>query len=240
MLTIEFFGMGYFMSQITQFINDLKSYTSPDAYNPWGDFDGEFDIGEKAPLIRCDQLEKYLQLRFHEAKYIFVAEALGYQGGHFSGIAMTSERILLGYHPIVSPLMVIGCKGQRTSNCGNGNIKKTCKEKGFNEPTDTIVWESILKNCKSPFEVVLWNIFPFHPFKKEGLLTNRTPSPAELQVGVKYLRNLYDIIPNTNIISIGRKSDKTLVEFGIRHSTVAHPANGGANDFRTQIANCYK
>lgn len=225
------------MSQITQFVSNLKSYTSPDVYNPWRDFDGKFDIGEKAPLIRCNQLEKYLELRLHEAKYIFVAEALGYQGGHFSGIAMTSERILLGYHPIVCSSVVIGCQGQRTSNCGHINIKKSRKEKGYNEPTATIVWQSILENCKSPLEVVLWNIFPFHPFKKEGILTNRTPSSAELEAGTTYLRSLHSIIPNTKIISIGGKSDRTLANFEIKHATVPHPANGGANDFRTQIAN---
>ncbi len=224
------------MSQITQFISELKSYTSPEVYNPWTDFDGKFDIGKQAPLIRCEHLEKYLRIRLGEAKYIFVAEALGYQGGHFSGIAMTSERILLDYHPIVASSMVIGCKGQRTSNPGHNNIKKTCREKGYNEPTATIVWESILRNCRSPLNVILWNIFPFHPFKREGLLTNRTPSSAELKKGATYLRSLHSIIPNTKIISIGAKSDKTLAEFGIRHSAVPHPANGGVNDFRMGIA----
>ncbi|VBB07208.1 Hypothetical protein LUCI_2452 [Lucifera butyrica] len=224
------------MPQVIQFINELKSYTAPEVYNPWVDFDGKFDIGEMAPGIRCDQLEKYLRLRLDEAKYIFVAEALGYQGGHFSGIAMTSERILLGYHPIVHSSMVIGGNGQRTSNAGHPNIKKKCREEGYNEPTATIVWESILKNSKSPMDVILWNIFPFHPFKKGNLLTNRTPSLAELEAGAAYLRSLQNIIPNAQIISIGAKSDKTLAEFGIQHASVPHPANGGANDFRARIA----
>jgi hypothetical protein len=224
------------LTQITQFISELKSYTSPEIYNPWVDFDGELDIGKKAPLIRCDQLERYLRLRLREAKYILVAEALGYQGGHFSGIAMTSERIILGYHSRVGSSAVIGCNGKRTSNSEHSNIKKTCKEKGYNEPTATIVWESIIENCKSPLEVVLWNIFPFHPFKKEGLLTNRTPSSAELEVGAAYLRSLHNIIPNSKIIAIGAKSDETLTKFGIKHSAVPHPANGGANEYRTQIA----
>lgn len=228
---------GVFLSQITQFISELKSYTSPKVYNPWVDFDGQFDIGEKAPLIRCDQLEKYLRLRLLEAKYIFVAEALGFRGGHFSGIAMTSERILLGHHPIVGSSAVIGCNGKRTSNSRHINIKKAYQESGYNEPTATIVWGAILEHCKSPLEVVLWNIFPFHPYKRKDLLTNRTPSSAELREGAIYLRSLHNIIPKAMIISIGDKSDKTLAKFGIEHTTVPHPANGGANDFRTQIAN---
>lgn len=225
------------MLPITQFISDLKSYIASGVYNPWRDFDGNIDIGEEAPLIRCNQLKKYLQLRIDKAKYIFVAEALGYQGGHFSGIAMTSERILLGYHPKISPLMVIGCKGQRTSNCGYDKMKNICKEKGFNEPTDTIVWESMIENGKSPFEVVLWNIFPFHPFKNDDPLTNRTPSLVELEAGAIYLQSLQRMIPDAKIISIGAKSNGTLTKFGIKNTHVPHPANGGANDFRKQIAN---
>lgn len=224
------------MPQITQFINTLKTYKAANVYNPWSDFDGNLDIGQEAPVIRCAQLEKYLRLRMNEAKYIFVAEALGYQGGHFSGIAMTSERILLGHHPHIDSAEVIGGKGRRTSNAGHINISRTCQEKGYNEPTATIVWDSILRGCRSSLAVVLWNIFPFHPFKKESLLTNRTPSPAELEEGVLYLQKLHDMIPKARIISIGGKSDQTLTKFGIEHAGVPHPANGGANVYRSKIA----
>ena len=227
-----------FLSHIKNFIRELKSYNSLNVYNPWRDFDGIYDIGEKAPQIRCDQLENYLSHRVPHAKYIFVAEALGFQGGHFSGIAMTSERILLGYHKNkkIQPSLVITSNAQRTSNPKHIGIKNIQSKLGYNEPTATIVWESIIDSKRNPFDVILWNIVPFHPYKID-LLTNRTPSDAELGEGIKYLNMLRGLVQNAVIITIGLKSHKTLSYFGLKHYSVPHPANGGANDYRQQIAN---
>ena len=84
--------------EINTFLDKLQSYHSEQVFNPWRDFDTSCDIGPQAPVIRSANLRRYLELRA-DAHYLFIAEALGYQGGHFSGIAITSERILLGHHP---------------------------------------------------------------------------------------------------------------------------------------------
>lgn len=82
---------------IKEFIAALQQVHSETSFNPWADYDPSCDIGPQAPLIRAANLKRYLELR-QEARYLFIAEGLGYQGGHFSGMAMTSERILLGHH----------------------------------------------------------------------------------------------------------------------------------------------
>ena len=92
---------------INTFIDKLQSYQRENVFNPWRDYDPDTEIGPEAPEIRRENLRRYLELRQH-AHYLFIAEALGYQGGHFSGVAITSERILLGQHKAVRPASVLG------------------------------------------------------------------------------------------------------------------------------------
>ena len=115
---------------INTFINKLQSYQGKDVFNPWRDFDPDTEIGPQAPAMRRENLRRYLQLR-QNAHYLFIAEALGYQGGHFSGVAITSERILLGQHKDVRPESVLGeWDYARTSNPASALLNATQKAKG--------------------------------------------------------------------------------------------------------------
>ena len=148
-----------------EFIEKLQQYSSPQVFNPWADYDTECDIGPQAPVIRAANFLRYLKLR-QNAHFLFIAEGLGYQGGHFSGMAMTSERILLGNHPDVEPQAVLGeWNYRRTSNPDSPRLNRTQKLYGFNEPTATVMWNAIARHGLSPYDTVLWNIFPFHPYK---------------------------------------------------------------------------
>ena len=111
--------------EINTFLDKLQSYHSEQVFNPWRDFDTSCDIGPQAPVIRSANLRRYLELRA-DAHYLFIAEALGYQGGHFSGIAITSERILLGHHPDVEPKSVLGeWDYRRTSDASSAMLNNT-------------------------------------------------------------------------------------------------------------------
>ena len=223
------------MKNIQEFIKELQKYKGNLVFNPWQDYDPTYDIGPEAPKIRSSNLERYLELR-ENAKYLFIAEGIGYQGGHFSGIAMTSERILLGKHKAIPAKVVLGdWEYKRTSNSECPLLNAKQKEGGFNEPTDTVMWGELAKNSLSPLEAVLWNIFPFHPYKKTGLLTNRTPVKEELDIGIVYAKMLMEMIPNMKIVAIGQKSAVTLREYGIECSSVRHPANGGATQFKNEV-----
>lgn len=221
---------------INTFIDKLQSYEQKQVFNPWREYAPKYDIGLQAPIIRSANLRRYLDLRT-QAKYLFIAEALGYQGGHFSGIAITSERILLGHHPDVKPESVLGqWQYQRTSNPKSEFLNKTQQAKGFNEPTDTVVWNVLNKHGISSLDVILWNIFPFHPYKGENMLTNRTPSTAELDIGIEYARMLLELVPNMQIVAIGQKAANTLSRYNVDCIAVPHPSMGGANRFKAAAA----
>ena len=185
--------------------------------------------------VRRRQLECYLEERRHRAKILFIAEALGYQGGHFTGIAMTSERILLGYqhekYGIQPGHVFCGAPPQRTSN-------PRIIENGMSEPTATIMWGTLIDLGIDPYDVVLWNAVPWHPYKPEaGFLSNRTPTPGEMEAGFRHLSAFIQLFDgNVSVIAVGRKCEQSLTELGILHTGVRHPANGGAPRFRKQVS----
>lgn len=222
---------------ITQFIQSLKR-TPKSLFNPWFHQDKKNDLVPNAPDIRRKQLECYLTERRDRAKYLFIAEALGYQGGHFTGIAMTSERILLGHQEEkygVKPEHVF--RGEiplRTS-------RPDLTEQGMSEPTATIMWGALIDLGIDPYDVVLWNAVPWHPYKKkEGLLTNRTPLAGEMEAGFKHLKTFISLFDDVQIVAVGRKCEQSLTELGVEHIGVRHPANGGAPKFRRQMMDLTK
>lgn len=219
---------------ISLFINHLTQYHGENTFNPWIDHDDKYEI-EKGPAIRRANLKDYLNLRLGHARILLIAEACGYQGGHFSGIAMTCERMLLDCHPAVTSAMVFGHKGKRTSRKDSPLLKPIQQQKGFNEPTDSVVWKACLEAGLSPNDFLLWNIFPFHPHKKGNLLTNRTPTDDELATGLACTRELLSLTGPLPIFAIGKKSENTLTEAGFAVKGLRHPANGGANIFRAQL-----
>src|SRR5216110_773393 len=81
---------------VEKFMLLLKKSPSGAVFNPWWQVDNENDVGRNAPAIRRKQLCAYLQERLRTATLAVIGEAVGYRGGHFSGIPMTSERLLLG------------------------------------------------------------------------------------------------------------------------------------------------
>src|SRR6476619_4964254 len=97
--------------QLDRFLRLLIASPSDAVFNPWWEFDEENDIGPHSPAIRRKHLAVYFRERLGKARLAIVGEALGYRGGHFSGIPMTSERMLLGKQPVI----VAGINPRRTS-----------------------------------------------------------------------------------------------------------------------------
>ena len=220
-----------------QFVASLSHYQAKAVFNPWGDVDPQHDRDNRGPEIRRRQLLNYLQERIGVADTLLCAEAIGYQGGHFSGIPMTSERLLLGalQHKNLYPEMVFqNLVPQRTS-------REDLKPLGFTEPTATIVWGFLADHGIDSRRVVLWNAFPWHPYHPDrGLLSNRTPDETELAAGHQILKQLLKLGQFKQIVAVGEKSALQLQELEIVATKVRHPANGGEGKFRQQMSDLLK
>ena len=238
-------------NELHDFLRLLKASPSGAVFNPWWAVDAQNVFGPSAPAIRREQLLAYLRERLPNAKFAIVGEALGYRGGHFSGIAMASERMLLGKKPeIVAAL----CEHRnldadvRDGGCrpplrilSDINARRTSKPEmcphGCSEPTATIVWGTLLKIGVRPDEFVLWNAFPWHSFDpRRGLLSNRMPNKSERAAGLSVLATFLELFPCEQIVALGKIAAAQLEQLGVNAHCVRHPASGGAKLFRHQIA----
>ena len=235
---------------VERFVKLLKQSPAGAVFNPWWKMDGQNDIGPGAPAIRRKQLRVYLGERRAKARLAIVGEALGYRGGHFSGIPMTSERMLLGKQKNIvaalsqrrslrnpdnnggprPPLQIFsGIKPRRTS-------KPSICPDGFSEPTATIVWSALLKIGVLPDEFILWNAFPWHSFDpRRGLLSNRMPNKWERAAGLPVLEVFLQLFPCDQIVALGKIAAAQLEQLNINVQCIRHPASGGAKFFREKI-----
>jgi uracil-DNA glycosylase len=218
---------------IEKFIRSLKQSPSGAVFNPWWQVDKQNDVGRNASAIRRRHLRAYLRKRLGKVKLVVIGEALGYRGGHFSGIPMTSERILLGEKKddgVDSEYVFSNIKPRRTSK------REQCPD-GFSEPTATIVWSWLLKLGLKPEQFVLWNAFPWHSFDpRRGMLSNRMPTKKEQAAGLSVLNAFLDLFPGDEIVALGNVAAVRLEELNVEPHRARHPASGGAKLFRQQIA----
>jgi len=222
---------------VDNFLRLLKKSPSGAVFNPWWEVDEQNDAGRNAPAIRRNQLQAYLEKRLRKAKVAIIGEALGYRGGHFSGIPMTSERILLGRSNKVrmkSDELFSAVKPRRTSK------PEKCPE-GFSEPTATIVWVALLRLGLKPDQFVLWNAFPWHSFDSHrSMLSNRMPNKSEQAAGLPVLTAFLELFPCNQVVALGKIAAAQLQKLGVNAHCVRHPASGGARLFRAQIAEILK
>src|SRR5262245_17742046 len=220
-------------NELDDFLRLLRRSPSGAVFNPWWEVDEQNDIGPNAPGIRHRQLWAYLRKRLGKAKLAVIGEAIGYRGGHFSGIPMTSERMLLGGNEkvrIMTKDFFSSTKPRRTSK------PEKCPD-GLSEPTATIVWGVLLRLGLEPDQFVLWNAFPWHSFDSHrGMLSNRMPNKSERAAGFPVLKLFMDLFPCNQVVALGKIAAAQLEGLNVKANRVRHPASWGAKLFRQQIA----
>ena len=195
------------------FIEQLLHHHGEGFFNPYTTYCAH-DHLEDAPARRLARLIRHLSIN---PKLILIGEALGYQGGRYSGLAFTSEKLLLD-----------GAIPRQDVE----NKRLTKQPRPFSEPSSNTVW-SELYNLRCEESVLLWNAFPYHPFDQKHVLTNRRPTTREIcDIGAPILLRLLDLHPGVPIAAIGRQSERVLAHLEIEPvKTLRHPAYGGKSEF---------
>ena len=220
---------------INKFINAVlagpRCQDSSAIFNPWADYDAVYDLSAASPTYRLEHLRQYMVERLQTARYLLIAEAPGYCGAKFSGIAMTSERNLLESNAQLLDNLYFNGPKHRTSNPSSDLINN----KGMLERTATIVWDKVLSVGLNPHEFVLWNCFAWHPHKPGDRMSNRAPSKAEKLAGTECLQRFLEMFPGRTVLSIGDHSQGLLSGLNVDFKSLRHPSYGGAPVFRSGI-----
>ena len=98
---------------------------------------------------------------------------------------------------------------------------------GPSEISATIV-QRTLEELGIADAVVLWNVVPTHPHRLGHPLSNRRPTRAEIEAGLRFVRRL---ARGRRVLAVGR-----IAEHALGAPYVRHPAHGGAADFRATLA----
>jgi len=104
---------------------------------------------------------------------------------------------------------------------------------GEQEQTARYVYDA-LRDFGILNDVVMWNVFPFHPHYPGRLDTNRSPSEIECK---KYAHFVHLFAPNSRrlVVGVGTKAKSGLSHVGIQAFPVRHPSHGGKKAFRSGL-----
>ena len=201
-------------------------------FNPWRDHD-ERDRSPRraAPEQRLNNMDAYLQAREHSARVVLLGEAPSHRGCRFTGIAFCSEVELVHKKDLVAREALALTSAQAAT-------------KPMRERSAAVIWDE-LDRAGCAREVVLWNAFPWHPFRlaadeagPSGPSSNRKPRLVEVEQGRAALDALLSCFTHDlAIFAVGKVAEDALRRWDEARCTgyIRHPAQGGESRFRAQF-----
>jgi len=174
----------------------------------------------KRTNLQRSNLQRYLEFMYQKGTdVLLVGEAPGYNGCRLTGVPFTWEYII---REGVLKRELFG-----TDNGYKASGKRVKKEQSA-----TAMWSVLEEMEVLP---LLWNAFPFHPYKKERPESNRKPTAKELEIGKSYLSELIELFDIKTVIAVGNVADHVLSRMEIEHIKVRHPSYGGKKEFKEQL-----
>ncbi len=199
------------MEKIEEFVNKLAEF---DVDVEFKDVENPYQVDYKKENLR----QYLLHLVEIQPKLMLVGEAPGYKGCGRTGIAFTDE-----------------CQLKNPANYDLlGDWKRSDKNGDEKEMAASTIWE-ILGQKKVP--VLIWNAFPFHPYKPGNVESNRTPRATEARVGIAFVEELKDIfgIDCEHVYGIGNTA-QNILRISDERNKIRHPAFGGKVECQQKLS----
>lgn len=209
---------------INSFISSLKSHSFENVFNPYTDV-CEIHDSYNAPRLRTKAVRGILGSAVSkEVDAIWVGRDLGYRGGRRTGLALTDDMHTFAH-------------GERW---GLDFSKFVKNEEKISERTATVIWNELEKLDEN---ILLWNVFPFHPYEPGNPFSNRCHSAKERDHGEDILVELIKLVQPKRLIAIGNNAYASLERISANHKylveKVRHPSYGGHSEFIQKIRYLY-
>jgi hypothetical protein len=172
--------------------------------------------------IRQANLARYLSDMLARSPHVLMLfEAPGYRGCAWSGIPVTSERIMLRGIP-------------KWGLFGEGYQATSEQPEGVAEMTATIVWGALEAYANEP--PLIWNTVPVHPHRVAERQSNRTPTAEEQRMGMGPIEQVIGLFGFETLLAVGRTAQEALAALGYEAVPLRHPSQGGKPEFTRGLA----
>lgn len=205
---------------VRSFVSNLARYEGENVFNPYSDVCTAADRRDAAARRRANLRSMLDACLKRGVDTIWVARDLGYRGGRRTGLPLTDEVHLSSLQGLL--------KSQK--------IVRATKDDLVAERTAAIVWQ-VLTEIGVP--VMLWNVFPFHPYEAGKPFSNRCHTRAEREATLPILWDLVDLLQPSKLVAIGRDAQRALAGAPVDLVEVRHPSYGGQREFVNTLYQAY-
>lgn len=192
----------------------------PAVFNPYAEYCSAYDRIDAARVRRANLRMMLDAALICRVDTIWIARDLGYRGGRRTGVPLTDDVHLASIGHLF----------------GGIEFKRATRGPLVAERTAAIVWK-VLSQIGKP--VLLWNVFPLHPYEPDDQFSNRCHTAAERRSTWPLLEALIDMFQPRRLIAIGRDAQLALADLSLPVTPVRHPSYGGQGEFISALCTIY-